>query len=165
MTEITMDGVASAVVVVVMMLIIISLPSIVLTVRGSSVLLKRYMRLRAIDKDKMKDVIPDHMISELENIKSPLGYMSLVIAEIEKLDSLRPAFFQAELAILLSIILAIFPGYNQDVLILVIVLDIVCAIAIIYGRIYTSIYKQEYTKILESMDNEEAPGLADGMYG
>ena len=155
----------NAIVIVMMLLMIISVPSIFLSVRGSSVLLKKYTLLRAIDDvDKEKDM-PDHILNEWKSIKSPLGYMSLVVNEIEKLDALKPAFFQAELAVILSIIMAIYPGLEDNVLILFIILDVLCIISIIYGHVYAFAYKREYAKILEDLNNEEKKGAVDGMYG
>ena len=162
---ISLDIVINAVVIVMMMLMIISVPSILLTVRGSSVLLRKYKLLRSIDKVEDEKNMPDHVLNEWKAIKSPLGYMSLVMNEIEKLDALKPAFFQAELAILLSIILMIYPGLENNVLILFIILDILCVVSIIYGHVYAHAYKSEYAQILDKINNEEKSGAVDGMYG
>ena len=165
MTAITMDTIVSSVVIVMMLLMIISVPSIILTVRGSSKLLKKYTLLRSIDKVEKNDKMPDHIVSEWEAIKSPLGYITLISNEIEKLDALKPALFQAELAVFLSIVLAIFAGFEQNVLILVIVLDVLCVFAVLYGGMYSYAYKKEYMKMLEALNNEEKDGKVDGMYG
>ena len=162
---INLDMVIDATVIVTIMLMIISVPFILMTVRGSSVLLKKYTLLRSIDKVDDEKNMPDHVLNEWKAIKSPLGYMSLVMNEIEKLDSLKPAFFQAELAVLLSIVLMIYPGMETNVLTLFIVLDVICAISIIYGHVYAFAYKREYAKILNDLNNEEKKGAVDGMYG
>ncbi|MBQ7701457.1 MAG: hypothetical protein IJT54_03550 [Candidatus Methanomethylophilaceae archaeon] len=162
---ISLDSVTDAVVIVMMMLMILSVPSIFLTVRSSSVLLKKYTMLRAIENVEDEKNMPDHVLNEWKSIKSPVGYMSLVVNEIEKLDALRPAFFQAELAVVLSIVLAIYPGLETNVLILFIILDVLCVISIVYGHVYAFAYKREYAKILEDINNEEKKGAVDGMYG
>ena len=166
MTElVSLDVVIDAVVIVIMMLMILSVPSIFLTVRGSSVLLKKYTMLRSIEKVDKENEMPDHVLNEWKAIKSPIGYMSLVVNEIEKLDALKPAFFQAELAVVLTIVMAVYPGLETNVLILFIALDVLCAISVIYGHIYAYAYKREYAKILSDLNNEEKKGSVDGMYG
>ena len=65
----------------------------------------------------------------------------------------------------LSIVLAIYPGLETNVLILFIILDVLCVISIVYGHVYAFAYKREYAKILEDINNEEKKGAVDGMYG
>ena len=160
------DMVVSSVMVVIMMLVILSVPSILLTVRNSAKLLRKYRILRSIDLTE-KDDVPQQVMNEWNAVNSQMAYTTLITDEIEKLSGLRPAIFQCEIAILLMIILLIFPGCETPVLVLMICLIAVSAFAVIYGGLNTKMYTQEYVRILSEM-NAETEGesrTADGMYG
>ncbi len=166
MAEIGMETVLSSILVVVMMLVILSVPSILLTVRNSAKLLKKYRLLRSIDISDRDDV-PQQVLNEWNAANSQMAYTTLITDEIEKLSGLRPAIFQCEIAIILMIILIIVPGCELNVLILMISLIAVSAFAVIYGALNTKMYTYEYMNILSEMNSEkEAESkTADGMYG
>ena len=167
MAEIGMETVLSSILVVVMMLVILSVPSILLTVRNSAKLLKKYKLLRSIDISDRDDV-PQQVLNEWNAANSQMAYTTLITDEIEKLSGLRPAIFQCEIAIILMIILLLVPpGCTLEVLILMIVLIAVSAFAVIYGALNTRMYTLEYVKILSEINakNESENRTADGMYG
>ena len=166
MTQIGTDMVVSSVMVVIMMLIILSVPSILLTVRNSAKLLKKYRLLRSIDIDE-KDDVPPQILNEWNAVNSQMAYTTLITDEIEKLTGLRPAIFQCELAIILSIVLMIIPGFEIEVLILMIVLIAISVLTVIYGALNTKMYTMEYMRILSEINanNEKENKTADGMYG
>ena len=167
MAEIGMETVLSSILVVVMMLVILSVPSILLTVRNSAKLLKKYKLLRSIDISDRDDV-PQQVLNEWNAANSQMAYTTLITDEIEKLSGLRPAIFQCEIAIILMIILLLVPpGCTFEVLILMIVLIAVSAFAVIYGALNTRMYTIEYVKILSEINakNESENRTADGMYG
>lgn len=163
---ITMEFLAEAVTVVTMMLLILSVPAILLTVRNSARLLKRYKMLRNIkDVGDEKDV-PPQVLNEWNAVNSPMGYTTLITDEIERLNGLKPAFFQAELAAVLMVVLMI-TGCEQNVLILMIVLTVIAVLSVVYGILNTSMYTQEYLRMLKEISDgvERENGSADGMYG
>ena len=160
------DVVVSSVMVVIMMLVILSVPSILLTVRNSAKLLKKYKLLRSVDLEG-KDDVPQELLNEWNAVNSQMAYTTLITDEIEKLSGLRPAIFQCEIAIILMVILMIYPGCELGVLILMIALIAVSLLAVIYGALNTKMYTMEYVRILSEMNSESANEnkTADGMYG
>ena len=165
MAEIGMETVLSSILVVVMMLVILSVPSILLTVRNSAKLLKKYKLLRSINISD-KDDVPQQVLNEWNAANSQMAYTTLITDEIEKLTGLRPAIFQCEIAIILMIIL-LFTGCTTDVIILLVVLIAVSVLTVIYGALNTRMYTIEYVKILSEINakNESENKTADGMYG
>ena len=166
MNQIGTDMVVSSVMVVIMMLVILSVPSILLTVRNSAKLLKKYRLLRSIDIDE-NDNVPAHVMNEWNAVNSQMAYTTLITDEIEKLSGLKPAIFQCEIAIVLMVILMIVPGFELEVLILMIAMISVSVLAVIYGALNTRMYTVEYMNILSEMnaENQKENKTADGMYG
>ena len=160
------DVVVSSVMVVIMMLVILSVPSILLTVRNSAKLLRKYRLLRSVDLEG-KDDVPQELLNEWNAVNSQMAYTTLITDEIEKLSGLRPAIFQCEIAIVLMVILMIYPGCELGVLILMIALIAVSLLAVIYGALNTKMYTMEYVRILSEMNSESVNEnkTADGMYG
>ena len=160
---ITVDTFASAMFTVMILLLIISVPTILITVRGSSKTIKRYIMLRSVDR--IDDGIPPQLVNEWSAVKTPIVYISIITEELEKLNGLKNLTTQCMLAILISVVLWFCPGYDTSLQIPIIVADIISILAIIYGRFYRSVYKQEYLKILKETSEKEENGSADGMYG
>ena len=160
------DMVVSSVMVVIMMLVILSVPSILLTVRNSARMLRKYRLLRSLDLDE-KDDVPQELRNEWNAVNSQMAYTTLITDEIEKLSGLKPAIFQCEIAIVLMIVLMIYPGCEFEILILMIALIAVSLFAIIYGVLNTKMYTLEYVNILSEMnkDSVNENKTADGMYG
>ena len=160
------DMVVSSVMVVIMMLVILSVPSILLTVRNSARMLRKYRLLRSVDLND-KDDVPQELRNEWNAVNSQMAYTTLITDEIEKLNGLRPAIFQCEIAIVLMIILMIYPGCELGVLVLMIALIAVSLLAVVYGALNTKMYTLEYVRILSEMnaESEREHKTADGMYG
>ena len=162
------NGVISAVLVVAIMLVIISVPSILISVRHSSKMLKKYRLLRSIDDISEHENVPENILNEWNSVKSQMAYTTLISEEIEKLSGLRPAFFQAELAAILIIVLAIVPGFSGEILWIMIVIAVISFLAVVYASMNTRNYTHEYLTILKEMNEnkkESDNGAADGMYG
>ena len=160
------DMVVTAVMVVIMMLVILSVPSILLTVRNSARMLRKYRLLRSLDLDE-KDDVPQELRNEWNAVNSQMAYTTLITDEIEKLSGLKPAIFQCEIAIVLMIVLMIYPACEFGILILMIALIAVSLFAIVYGVLNTKMYTLEYVNILSEMnrDSVNENKTADGMYG
>ena len=158
----------SSVMVVIILLYIISVPSIYLTMRASSKQLRKYKVLRSIDDISEHKDVPPELVNEWNVVKSQMAYTTIITEEIERLGALRPAFSQAELAIILSIVLAFWPGYATSVMILMIVIIVLSVIVLIYARMNTKMYAQEYLALLSEVNTKAESGdngAADGMYG
>jgi ABC-type transport system involved in cytochrome bd biosynthesis fused ATPase/permease subunit len=164
--NISADDIVLAVTIITIMLVILAVPSILVTVRNSAKLLKRYRALRSInDLKKAGKEVPPQILDEWNAVHSPMAYTTLITEEIERLNGLKPAFFQAELAALLIVILAIYPGYETNVLIMMMLLLLLIVLSIVYGIYNTKMYTQEYLKILKDVSDSDEPSSADGMYG
>jgi uncharacterized membrane protein len=148
---ITSDLLFSALIIVALFLIILSVPTIMLAVRSSSKLLKRYRTLRAVDELDEKSV-SKQMLEEWNTVKSPLSYTALLSDEIERLGTLRQAMLHSEIAIALLIILAFYPGYETDVLFGMIGVVALVLLVVVYGIRNLRRYIREYVVALEEMD-------------
>lgn len=162
---ITMDLVYQAVLVVVILMIILSVPTIYLTVRSSAKLIKKYIALRSIKKVDDENKVPENVLNEWNAVKSTMGYATLINEQLERLNSLKPMFFQAELAIILSIVLGIFAKFDEEVWILFIIVDAIAVLGLAYGGFYMYVYRREYLKMLKELSENADNGAADGMYG
>ena len=141
-----------AVVVVAILLVVLSVPSLLLSVRASSSLLKRYRVLRFVTPEN-KSHVPRALLEEWSNVTSPLTYVSLLANEIEHLSSLRPAIFQAEIAVVLVIALSVFPGFVTEVLLLMIAVCVVSVIVMLYFRSNVRQYRLEYAMASDELDS------------
>jgi len=157
------DDIFLAMTIVTMLMIILSVPSILITVRNSSKQLKRYRTLRSIT-DLGKEPVPQHIVNEWNAVKSPIGYTTLITEEIERLNSLRPAIFQTEIAFVLIVFMAFIPGYSNDIFWVMIVLLVIVFATVIYGSMNIKMYTLEYLAILQELNNNGEESL-DSMYG
>lgn len=146
------SDVYAAMIVVVILLVVLSIPSILLTVRGSSKLLKRYRLLRCIGIENTSN-IPKMILDEWTVVNSPLTYASMLSEEIERLNALRPAVLQAEIAAVLIIVLAIVPGFETNVLIGMIVVLAAIILSILYSRMNTRDYAKEYVMVMAELES------------
>lgn len=158
-----MDMIYSALVLIALLLIILSLPSILLSSWTASKQLRKYVSLRAFRGLSDSD-IPVHLLDEWNAVKSDVGYATLITEELEKMGALRAPIFQLELSALLIIVMAFVPGYEQNVLILMMVLLAVCILAIVYGTKAMKAYGREYINLLREM-SENSEKCNDSMYG
>ena len=152
-----------AVVVVAILLVVLSVPSLLLSVKASSGLLKRYQILRSIGNDNKKE-IPKALLEEWNNVNTPLNYVSMLANEMEHVSSLRPAVFQAEIAVALVIILAIVPGFVTEVLVFMAGIVVVSVLTILYAGINANRYRHEYIVALSELESN-GDESADMIYG
>lgn len=168
MDPISDTQVVSAILIVAILLVISSVPSILITVRHSSKLLRKYKLLRSIDDINEEKNVPEKVINEWNAVKSQMAYTTLITDEIEKLGGLRPAFFQAELAAFIIIILFFIPGFQEPINYFMVAVAVISIFAVVYAAVNTRNYTQEYYSILKEMNDkgsESDNGAADGMYG
>ncbi len=158
-----MDTVFDALMLITLLLMILSIPSIVLSFMSSSKALKKYIALRTLKVTDDSD-IPEHILNEWKAVKSNMAYATLITEEIERLNALRPSLFQAEIGILLIIIMAFYPGYESDVFVLMMVLLAIAIIAVIYGYSNLKRYKNEYLSVLKEISGDNTKSK-DNMYG
>ena len=148
---ISSDLLFSALIVVALFLIILSTPTIVLAVRTSSKLLNRYKVLRSMD-EMDEGAVSKHMLEEWNSVRSPLNYTALLSDEIERLGSLRQATLHSEIAIVILIFLAFYPGYETDLLIAMATVVTVVFFVVIYGVKNLRGYVREYVNALTEID-------------
>jgi len=149
--------------IVTIMMIIISVPSILITVRNSSKQLKRYKTLRSMN-NLGNNPLPQHIVNEWNAVKSPIGYTTLITEEIERLNGIRPAIFQTEIAFILIVFMAFVPGYSSAIFWIMIVLLVIVTITVIYGSLNIKMYTVEYLTILQELSNNGEESR-DNMYG
>ena len=140
-----------AILIVAILLVVLSIPSILLTVRGSSKLLSRYRLLRSVEQSNT-DNIPKIILNEWTAVKSPLTYVTMLSEEIERLNTLRPAVLQAEIASVLIILLAVVPQFERDVLIAMIAILVVVFASLIYARMNAHSYAVEYVTTMSELE-------------
>ena len=148
---ITADVLFGALMIVALFLIILSTPTIVLAVRASAKLLKRYSILRAVD-DLDEKMVSKQMLEEWNSVKSPLSYTAILSEEIERLGALRQATLHSEIAVAILAFMIFYPGYENSVLIGVIGIASVVVLIIIYGMRNLRRYVREYVEALAEMD-------------
>ncbi|MCL2608001.1 MAG: hypothetical protein FWD92_05560 [Methanomassiliicoccaceae archaeon] len=154
---ISSDLLFSALMIAALFLIILSTPTIILAVRSSSKLLNRYKILRSVE-DLEEGLVSKQALEEWNNVRSPLSYTALLSEEIERLGALRQAMLHSEIAIAVLILLAIYPGYETDVLITVIAIVSAVLFVVLYGRKNLKRYIHEYVGALAeiSVNGDEA---------
>ena len=108
--------------------------------------------------------LPPNMLDELNTVRSDIGYATAITEELEKVSGIRSQMFQAELAIVLIAIMAFVPGYETDVLILMMTLLALCIIAVIYGGRAMHALGKEYVSLVHEMQ-EKGERSNDNMYG
>jgi len=145
------DMLFSALMIVALFLIILSVPTIILAVRASSKLLNRYKTLRSVDDLEEGDV-SKQALEEWNVVRNPLGYTALLSDEIERLGALRQAMLHSEIAIVVLIFLAIYPGYEMGVLIAVIAIVSAVLFVVLYGRMNLRGYIHEYVDALTEIN-------------
>ncbi|MDR2866244.1 MAG: hypothetical protein LBV13_02430 [Methanomassiliicoccaceae archaeon] len=148
---ITSDLLFNALVIVALLLIILSTPTIILAVRASSKLLGRYRILRSVNELDEKTV-SKQTLEEWNSVKSPLSYTALLSDEIERLGALRQAMLHSEIAIVMLIVLAFYPGFEADVLIGVIAVVVIVALVVLYGILNLKRYIREYVDALAEIN-------------
>ena len=153
----------SALIIITLLMVILSIPSIFLLSWNSVKQLNRYMFLRAF-REMDDSSIPSNLLSEWASVKTDIGYATLITEELEKMSAIRSPMFQAEIAALLIIIMAFVPGYETNVLILMMCLLALCIVAVIYGGRSLRAISREYARLLHEME-EKGEKANDNMYG
>ncbi len=153
----------TALVIISLLMVILSVPSIFLLSFNSVKQLNRYRFLRAF-KEMDDSTIPAALLNEWTAVKTDIGYATLITEELEKMSSIRSPMFQAEIAALLIIIMAFVPGYETNVLILMMCLLALCIVAVIYGGKSLKAISKEYALLLHEME-EKGEKSNDSMYG
>ena len=153
----------SALIIITLLMVILSIPSIFLLSWNSVKQLNRYMFLRAFREMNDSD-IPANLLNEWASVKTDIGYATLITEELEKMGAIPSPMFQAEIASVLIIIMAFIPGYETNVLILMMVLLALCIIAVIYGGRALRAIGREYARLLHEME-EKGEKSNDNMYG
>ena len=148
---ITSDLLFSALIIVALFLIILSTPTIILAVRSSSNLLKRYRALRSLDEMDEKTV-SKQILEEWNTVNSPLSYTALLSDEIERLGTLRQAMLHSQIAIVMLVLLGFYPGYETDVLIAMAAVVVIVLFVVLYGIRNLRRYIREYVDALEEID-------------
>jgi len=144
----------SAVLVIAMLLTVLSVPSIVLTARALDKRLKRYRAFRFASPEDIKGMeIPRVILDEWSSVSSSVTYATMLMDEIDRLNSLRPALFQAELAMALIIVLAIIPGFEMSVLVCMIFILASAAVSILYWHSDLRRYEREYYAVLSELES------------
>jgi hypothetical protein len=148
---ITADLLFSALIIVALFLIILSTPTIILAVRASSKLLARYRILRSVD-DLDEESVSKQMLEEWNTVNSPLNYTALLSDEIERLGTLRQATLHSEIAIVMLIVMAFYPGYEGEVLFAIAVIVAIVFLVVIYGIRNLRGYIREYVDALAEIN-------------
>jgi len=148
---ISYDLLFSAFLVVALFLIILSAPTIILSVRASSKLLNRYRILRSVE-ELDENAATKHMIEEWNSVRSPLSYTAILSDEIERLGSLRQATLHSQIAIAILVFMALYPGYETDVLIAVAAIVAAVIFVVVYGIRNLRRYIREYVNALAEID-------------
>ena len=153
----------SALILIVLLMVILSVPSIFILSWNAFKQLKRYMLLRAI-RGVDDSTLPPNMIDELNAVRTDIGYATVITEELEKVSGIRSQMFQCYLAGVLIVIMAFVPGYETDVLILMMVLLALCIVAVIYGSRAMKALGKEYISLVREMQ-EKGEKANDNMYG
>lgn len=141
-----------AVLVVAILLIVLSIPSMILTVRESSRILRRYRLLRQIGPGDVGG-LPKTIRDEWSSVSSPLTYATMLSEEIERLGSLRPAVLQAEIGLVLIVFLAIVPRFEFDVLLCMLAVIAAVIASLIYRRRNSDRYSCEYVMVISELES------------
>lgn len=156
------ETIFSALVVVTLLLVLLSVPSAIITLVHSSRQFKKYTAMRSRRGDDPA-TIPKKSLNEWNAVKSDVGYITVLTQELEKLSALRPALFNSEVSAILIVILMIVPGFERDVLILMIALLVLCLLVLFFGYKVMKKYGEAYVSTARNM-SEKSGNSSDNMY-
>ena len=151
MEPLTLEFFFQALMVIALLLAITSIPTLLISTRNASKLLRRYKVLRNV---KDMDDIPSHVVDEWNAVNNNVNYATIMTSELEKLNALRPAIFQAQVSIVMMVIMAFVPGYSSDLLWPMIIIIAVSVIATLFGYRCMKKYAEEYIKLLVEMKED-----------
>ncbi|HIJ00178.1 MAG: hypothetical protein PWQ88_445 [Candidatus Methanomethylophilaceae archaeon] len=162
MGPIGLDELFKSLFTVALILMVLSVPNMLITVRRSRREMARYRQLREI---KDGERIPSLMVrQEWENARSPIGYSALLLAEIERLNDLRPAVMQAQSSAIILLVLAIVPGFEFTTLIIALGIVAIVLISSVYASRLVEEYVNEYMEMLQNFEEQGSNDL-NNIYG
>jgi len=148
---------------VAMLMAALSVPRLLVTVRASSKEIGRYRELRGI-KDLNGLPASAAARQEWERARSPIGYGTLLLGEIERLNDLRPVAIQAQTSALLMALIAVVPGFEAAVLAFAVALIVAVLAASVYASRLSERFVREYMEMLKELEPENDNGLGS-IYG
>ena len=161
MEPLTLGFFFQALLVIALLMAVTSIPTLIISARNAYKLLRRYKALRML---KDMDDIPSHIMDEWNAVNNNINYVTIMTEELEKLNALRPAIFQAEVAIVLMVFMAFVPGYTSDLMAPMIVIIALSVVATLFGYRCIKKYTEEYVKLLVEI-KEKGKDYTEGMYG
>ena len=161
MEPLTLGFFFQALTVIALLMAVTSIPTLLISERNASKLLRRYRTLREL---KDADNIPVQIMSEWNAVNNNVNYASIMTSELEKLNELRPAIFQAEISIIMMVLMAFVPGYSEDLFWPMMVIIALSVIATAFGYRCMKKYAEEYVRLLVEM-NEKDKDYTEAMYG
>ncbi|MGE4274818.1 MAG: hypothetical protein AB7E27_01995 [Candidatus Methanomethylophilaceae archaeon] len=141
-----------------LILAILSVPTVVSTLMTSHRQMNRYRLLRSIE-EKDRRILPPAMLGEWMNVQSAVGYGSMIMLEVDRLNSLRPAILQANLSAALLVILYFFPGYAQEIFFWMGLIFSIIVITVITGEMTIRRYANEYLSMASEVEKEDREDL------
>jgi len=141
-----------------LILAIFSVPNIVSTLLVSNRQMHRYRLLRSLNEKERKS-LPANIITEWLSVQSAVGYGNMIIMEVDRLNSLRPAILQAGLSAGLLFSLFFFPGFAEDLVIWMVLTFIVIVVTVVAGYLTMRRYAQEYLSMVMEVEKEDRQDL------
>jgi len=161
---ISLDDIYFAVMLIAVFLVVLSLPTVELTVRNSSRLMKRYRYLRSIERIDSEGEVPRAMLDEWKAVRNSVGYAAMISDEIGRLNGLRPTMLQAEIAIVLIVLLMLLGTFTPEVMWLMSVVIVLTLTSVVYGALNSKTYIDEYITLLMSVEEKDEEAI-DAIYG
>lgn len=93
------------------------------------------------------------------SVQSAVGYGNMIIMEVDRLNSLRPAILQAGLSAGLLFSLFFFPGFAEDLVIWMVLTFIVIVVTVVAGYLAMRRYAQEYLSMVMEVEKEDRMDL------
>lgn len=136
-----------------LILAIFSVPSIISTLFVSNRQMYRYRLLRSLSEKERKS-LPPNIVREWMSVQTTVGYGNMIIMEVDRLNSLRPAILQAGLSAALLFSLFFFPGFADDLVIWMVLTFIVITVTAVVGYLTMRRYAQEYLNMAIEVEKQ-----------
>ncbi|MDD3398910.1 MAG: hypothetical protein PHW93_04855 [Candidatus Methanomethylophilaceae archaeon] len=141
-----------------LILAIFSVPTVVSTLMISHKQMYRYRLLRSIE-EKDRRILPPNMLGEWMSVQSAVGYGNIIMMEVDRLNSLKPAILQATLSAALLAILYFFPGYTEGIFLWMGLIFSVIAVTVVAGELTIRRYAKEYLSMALEVEREDKEDL------
>ncbi len=141
-----------------LLLAILSLPVVISALMVSHRQMYRYRVLRSMDEEDRK-MLPAGLMGEWNSVRSTAGYGSMVMAEVDRLNSLRPAILQASIAGAILGLLFFYPGYSDDILIWVGMILSAIVATVATGQVTIRRYVKEYISMAREVEKKDREDL------